>query len=248
MLTPIDRQSLADAVFGQLRGEILAGRLAAGADLPSERELCETLGVSRPALREALARLAQAGLVHVRHGEKTRVADWRKSAGLDLLSQVFASLTDPEVLRGALEMRAALGPEVARRCAERSPEAGEALHRVVTRMEGEADVVSLRRLNVDFWQLLVEGSQNVAYQLAYNSLRRAVDPVEELVAGVLRTELSDVAGFRAIADAVAAGDANGAAAAAARQLASPTKDGARSRAPRIVESRSPVPGETDEPP
>ena len=41
----------------RLRGEILAGRLAAGARLPSERELSLALGVNRLTLRAALARL-----------------------------------------------------------------------------------------------------------------------------------------------------------------------------------------------
>ncbi|MBZ0253541.1 MAG: GntR family transcriptional regulator, partial [Candidatus Methylomirabilis sp.] len=57
MLQAIERKSLSDAVFEQLRARIVAGALAAGETLPSERALCETLQVNRGALREALKRL-----------------------------------------------------------------------------------------------------------------------------------------------------------------------------------------------
>lgn len=219
MLKPIGRQSLSEAVFGQLKTAILSGEMAAGELLPAERELCETLGVSRPALREAIARLAHAGLLVVKHGGKTRVADWRRRAGLDLLPHLVAEHPDPELLRGALELRAALAPDVARKCAERSPERGEVLTAIVLEMEGDDDLVALRRHNVRFWSELIEGSQNLAYQLAYNSLTNAVDHREESMAMVLATELTNRQGFSAIAAAVTRGDGAAAAAAATAHIA-----------------------------
>ena len=59
-LQPVERRSLSDAVFDQLSGEILAGSLAPGDALPSERRLCELLQVNRGAVREGLKRLRQA--------------------------------------------------------------------------------------------------------------------------------------------------------------------------------------------
>src|SRR5262249_36106976 len=52
---------------------ILAGELAAGELLPSERELSAKMGVSRSVVREALGRLASLGLVKSVHGSGTRV-------------------------------------------------------------------------------------------------------------------------------------------------------------------------------
>ena len=63
--------------------------VAAGKPLPSERRLAEVLGVSRPAVREALQRMTQTGLVEVRHGGATTGRDFSRSAGLDLLPRLL---------------------------------------------------------------------------------------------------------------------------------------------------------------
>lgn len=57
MLKPVRKQSLSDAVFTQLRDQIVSGALAPGEPLPAERLLCEALGVNRGSVREALRRL-----------------------------------------------------------------------------------------------------------------------------------------------------------------------------------------------
>src|SRR3954462_5974607 len=53
-----------------------------GESLPSERRLAEVLGVSRPAVREAIKRLTQAGLVEVRQGDATTVRDFAVTRAL----------------------------------------------------------------------------------------------------------------------------------------------------------------------
>src|SRR6266545_577875 len=50
-------------VAEQLREAILAGRLAPGEELPTERELSHSFGVSRASVREALRALQAQGLV-----------------------------------------------------------------------------------------------------------------------------------------------------------------------------------------
>jgi DNA-binding FadR family transcriptional regulator len=67
----------ADRVSGVVRHleqMILSGQLAPGDLLPSERELSDSLAVSRSVVREALGRLASLGLVSSVHGSGTRVA------------------------------------------------------------------------------------------------------------------------------------------------------------------------------
>src|SRR5262245_40689983 len=121
-LRPIQRQSLSDAVFEQLRDQILRGERSPGSPLPAERALCEALGVNRSAVREALRRLEQAGLVVVRQGGSSRVRYFRQSAGLDMLTTLLVAADgdfDTRVVRSILEMRSALGPDVARLAAER---------------------------------------------------------------------------------------------------------------------------------
>jgi GntR family transcriptional repressor for pyruvate dehydrogenase complex len=52
----------------QLRNKILKGELLSGTTLPSERELVDQTGVSRGAVRQALALLQSDGLVETRPG------------------------------------------------------------------------------------------------------------------------------------------------------------------------------------
>src|SRR5512144_3301697 len=123
-LQPVTRRSVPDEVFDQVLTEVVDGGLAAGEALPSERRLAEVLGVSRPAVREALQRMAQARLVEVRHGGATTVRDFRRSAGLDLLPRLLVrnDELDVSVARSILEARLAIAPEVAALAAERGSE------------------------------------------------------------------------------------------------------------------------------
>lgn len=58
-----------------IRERIRAGTLAAGEQLPAERELAERAGISRMTARQALADLARSGDVVSRHGVGTFVAE-----------------------------------------------------------------------------------------------------------------------------------------------------------------------------
>ena len=70
----VGHESIADAVVFQIEAMIVDGILKEGRKLPSERELAEAMGVSRPKLREALQTLEERGLVTVRHGDGTFIA------------------------------------------------------------------------------------------------------------------------------------------------------------------------------
>jgi len=214
-LTPVRKQSLSDAVFEQLRDQIVSGAMAPGSPLPAERVLCEALGVNRGSVREALKRLQQSRLVSVRHGGTSHVLDFRASAGLDLLAELIitsAGSFDTRVVRSIVEMRSALAPDIARRAAERArPAQLEALDRVVAAMAASAGRLPvLQSLAMDFWSQLVDACDNLAYRLAYNSLRATYDQCRELFTQVLAGELGDLQRYRAIAAAVRAGDPNAA--------------------------------------
>jgi len=163
-------QPLSDAVFGSLSATILDGGLAPGDALASERLLAEEYGVNRHAIREAMKRLQQAGLVRVSHGGATRVLDWQATGGLDLLTQVAAGGPGaPNLIRSGLEMRLCIGADAARRCAQRAPAALISELRALTRgpapNDGEAADAYER-----VWELIVIGADNLAYRLALNSL------------------------------------------------------------------------------
>ena len=64
---------------------ILSGHVGAGEKLPSERQLSESLGVSRSVVREGIKSLGLLGLIEFRHGGGT----YLRSAESDLLPQVI---------------------------------------------------------------------------------------------------------------------------------------------------------------
>src|SRR5581483_3502309 len=66
-------QSRHQLVVQRLRDAIAQGHLAVGERLPSERELCEQLGVSRTIVREAIRVLAAQGILTVRQGRRAVV-------------------------------------------------------------------------------------------------------------------------------------------------------------------------------
>ena len=63
-VTKVERKRLHDTVVDHLRNLIVEGALAPGMKL-NERELCETLGISRTPLREAMKVLAAEGLIEI---------------------------------------------------------------------------------------------------------------------------------------------------------------------------------------
>ena len=63
MLEPIRPVRLADTIAERIQTMILEGALKPGEKLIAERDLAESLGVSRPSLREALAILEEKGLL-----------------------------------------------------------------------------------------------------------------------------------------------------------------------------------------
>src|SRR5512138_3900841 len=89
MFKPLARRLLATEVFDQIKDRILRGEMTAGMTLPAERALAELLKVNRNAVREGLKRLEQAGLVAIHQGGATRVLDYRRTAGLELLGTML---------------------------------------------------------------------------------------------------------------------------------------------------------------
>jgi GntR family transcriptional repressor for pyruvate dehydrogenase complex len=218
-LSAINRRSLPDAVFEQLTAEIVSGSYAPGTAIPSERALSEELRVNRHVVREAIKRLEQVGLVRVSQGGRTTVLDYRRTAGLDLLA-IVAERAEPldglrPLLVSALEMRAGIAADLARLCAERcGPDLGAELRALSKSLAGASSPEERFELDERFWRLIVEGAENLAYELAFNSLIRAVHAHRELSLPVLEAELKQSGHRRRIAEAIAAGDPQAAARAA----------------------------------
>jgi DNA-binding FadR family transcriptional regulator len=224
-LQPVTRRTVPDEVYDQLLAELTAGELTPGDALPSERRLAEVLGVSRPAVREALQRLAHAGYVEVRQGDTTTVRDFRRLGGLDLLPRLLLARDglDLAVARSILEARTYVGPRIAALAAERSGAAlTDPLQEAVTALEDDDDPVGRQRAALTYWEVLVEGADSIAFRLMFNSMRAAYLPLIDALATVMSAEVDQVEAYRRLARAVLAGRAELAHDRAAQLLAAAT--------------------------
>jgi len=224
-LQPITRRSVPDEVFDQVLAEVVDGEIGAGESLPSERRLAEVLGVSRPAVREALQRMAQTRLLEVRHGGATTVRDFKRYAGLDLLPQLLVrrGTLDAEVARSILEARLAVGPAVAALAADRG---GPTLAAVLTdtvdtlaAVDDGPDADVERQLHaLEFWDQVVDAADSLVFRLMFNSLRAAYEPAIEALAAAMAEEVGQVTAYRVLTAAIGAGDPETARVAAERVL------------------------------
>ncbi|MFL6106666.1 MAG: FadR/GntR family transcriptional regulator [Marmoricola sp.] len=219
-LTRITKRLVPDDVFEQLISSVVDGSLEPGEALPSERRLAELLGVSRPAVREALQRLSATRLVEVRHGGSTTVRDFQKHAGLDLLPRLLVrnGELDTAVARSIIEARLAIGPDVARMAGERAARAPEAaregLEAALSALEAAQTAVARQHAALAFWDAVVDCADSIVFRLMFNNLRQAYEPAIEPLAPLLDAEVSQLDGYRSIRAALLAGDGEAAAAAA----------------------------------
>ncbi|MHC9296025.1 FadR/GntR family transcriptional regulator [Mycobacterium sp. LTG2003] len=216
-LQPVNRRSVPEDVFDQIISEVLSGEMQPGESLPSERKLAEVLGVSRPAVREAIKRLTAAGLVEVRQGDATTVRDFRRHAGLDLLPRLLfrAGELDISVVRSILETRLHNGPKVAELAARRrQPDLPDLLDATLHTLQIEPDPIEQQRHAMTFWDHVVDGADSIAFRLMFNTLRATYEPVLPALATLMAEEVGRPEAYRRVADAIAAGDAT-----AARQTA-----------------------------
>ena len=211
--TPVARQSVSDTVFVQLRDAILGDGYQPGDQLPPERELALAFAVNRHAVREAVKRLQEAGFVQVVHGGGTRVLDVRRTAGLDLLGHLARAQDGAleRLVRDGLEMRRCIGVDAARRAAERADDVKRRAIVVAAERYRDPDDVHADR---DFWALVVDASDNLAFRLALNSLVESIDAQPELMDVLLADDRRDVRSHAELAEAIADQDVDRAAACA----------------------------------
>lgn len=211
---PVARSSVVDAVADRLRNEILAGRIAAGSRLPSERELSLALGVNRLTLRAALARLEAMGLVSTRHGSGTEVASWRERAGLEALPMVLSSLApgEPgwvELLTSLFEIRRVLAAEaVALAAVRRTDEDLATMERIAAEQATRLhDALAYARGDLAFQRALANAARNVGLELILNSFARFPDEQPDVVASMYDNREDSVSYYAVIIGLVRAGEA-----------------------------------------
>jgi DNA-binding FadR family transcriptional regulator len=208
-VSPIPRLSVPDHVFAQLREAILLGRYRPGERLPPQRALAAELEVNMASVREALKRLEQLRLVEVRHGDATRVLDWRRSGGLEAL--VLGGGIDEPFARDLFEARRLLLVEAARlAAARRSDEQARSLRELADAMAAAGDDSARLRADWAFMAGLVEAAGNLVFQLIMNSVRELYLERAEAFAALVAQGGSLAVLYARAATAVDAGDADAA--------------------------------------
>jgi len=216
--SPIPRLSVPDRVFDRLRQAILSGAYRPGERLPPQRALAAELEVNMASVREALGRLEQLRLVEVRHGDATRVLDWRRSGGLEAL--VLHGSVDPALMRDLFEARQLLLVEAARLAAERRSEEQAATLLELARAVAIAEEDHTALLaDWAFMAALVEAAGNLIFQLILNSVRELYVPHAQAFAALVAHRDQLAALYARAAEAVSMADGEGAAAAVAELAA-----------------------------
>lgn len=212
-IAPVARSSVVDAVSDRLRNEILAGRIAPGSRLPSERELSLALGVNRLTLRAALARLEAMGLVSTRHGSGTEVVPWRERAGLEALTMVMGSLEKddpawPELLASLLEVRRVLVSEAVALAAERRTEDDITTLRALGAKQAQhvGDALEFARGDLAIQRVIVRAAKNVGFELILNTFGRFPEEQPELLAKLYDRQAESLPFYELLVELVRAGD------------------------------------------
>ena len=192
-----DKTSISRRIAEQLRAAIIAGQFKIGERLPTEDELAQRYGVSRPSVREALKRLAAQNLVRARRGP---------SGGNFVVQPSYAELA--ESLSGAATLLVGLGAlgieEIieARRalqgsCAQLAVDnAGpEHLAALEAALEHQQDPQisdeAFCQADVAFHRALVDATGNGMLRFVMYTVIEALIPVTNMVVTVVR-ERSDI--------------------------------------------------------
>ncbi|MCA0404651.1 MAG: FadR family transcriptional regulator [Proteobacteria bacterium] len=188
--------SLADTLAARLREEILAGHLTAGDKLPSEHEISEKYGVSRPTVREAIGRLRHDGLVVSRQGSGVFVADPQAASVFRLDVQDFENR---EEVRHIVELLIGVEGVATQLAAERRSEAD--LVAIKARLDAVQDAIDRGEPGVEedvaFHRAIIEATGNPYF-------RDLSEFLDRKVRSFIRTARQNSARFSGLAQMVQA--------------------------------------------
>ncbi len=217
-------EKLSSAVVRQIELLILRGILRPGERLPSERDLSEMLGVSRPSLRDAVAELQERGLLSARAGAGIFVADVLGSAFAPALVELFA--THDEAVFDYLSFRRDMEGLTAERAATHGTETDlKVVASVFAKMEAahqKRNPADEARLDAEFHMAIIEASHNVVMlhmmRSMFELLREGVFYNRQVMFKQRTTRSALLDQHRAINDAIQARDPQAARAAVEAHL------------------------------
>lgn len=207
---------LSTQIARAVRDAIVAGQLIVDARLPSEAELAETFGVSRPTVREALKRLAAQNLIRTQRGATggafvNRMSFDEAQGHLVTTSTLLLSMNAVD-FETACEARFAMERAcVALSADRRLPDQLAAMQAEIARQS--ADGLSDRAFcasDVAFHRALVQGAGNPVLSYHVEAAVEAMQPLMNMITFTARSRARIIAAHEAIVAALAARDAGGA--------------------------------------
>lgn len=171
----ISAPSLRDLFIEQIEHLILSGQLKIGEKLPSERQLCEMMQVSRAVVNSGLAELEKNGFLVVKPRSGTYVADYRQTGNLDTLIAIMnyngGRIRNAEI-KSIFEVRVALDTLAVRLCMEHiTDETIELLHDKVEQIRTAASSDEATQAAFDFQHQLAIASGNTLIPLIFQSFK-----------------------------------------------------------------------------
>lgn len=160
-----------DRLYAAIVEQIIDGEFKPGERLPSETTLAKLFNVSRPIVREALARLRDHGLVHSKRGSGTYV---HHGPHRELLR--FAPIGNIADLQRCLEFRIAVESRAAGHAADRHD--AKSLADIQAAVEGLEEAIRTGTLGVDadyvFHQAVAAAARNAYFEEALKMLDQQV--------------------------------------------------------------------------
>ncbi|MFK7793414.1 MAG: FadR/GntR family transcriptional regulator [Devosiaceae bacterium] len=216
--TPLERLPVGEMVARRVLDMVKAGTLQPGDQLPTERDLAQSLNVSRPSVREAIRGLAILGVVRTVQGGGAYISDLDADALLGPI-QFFLSLQDLNVTE-LYDARSLIESDVARRAAVNidAPSLLRLEAVLATQKDCLADPDAFRASDYAFHEIIWIGSNNAFLKRIGESLnviglefrKRASES-----SAVLRQSYAD---HRTLFEALKARDAEAAAKAAEQHM------------------------------
>lgn len=201
-----------EQIAGAIRARIVSGELPQGKKLPNERDIAASYGVSRNVVREAIRTLAKDGLVVVRQGSGTYVADATSKALGDSLELALSVGGAQHKLADLVEIRRIIEPTVAGIAAERAtPDNIKALRREVETMEGAfGDVEAFIAADHRFHIAIADCTQNRLVSMMLYSIVDVLNEQRKRLFFVADSARTAQTFHYSILEAIETGDAAGA--------------------------------------
>ena len=105
---PIVAPSIRELFIQQVEGAILSGQLKPGDRLPTERELADTMHISKTVVHEGLRELHRLGFLDIASRRGVTVADYAQTGSLETLMAIMdyhGGLPDEKTARSILRLR-----------------------------------------------------------------------------------------------------------------------------------------------